>query len=216
MPNTDMEKKKSPSKNKRNRKGEITLKILEMVSKMALLPIEIIWAMGVAGYGASMKDFDREIRKFREGESGSRKFGVDSRTKQNYRKLFYKLKKEGFIAEKIEQGGRFLIRTKRGAEKFVRLKNLKDRFLLTSYKYKLEKTDKVVIVIFDVPEKEKWKREWLRNTLRELGMKNVQKSVFIGKVKIPELFLENMRKLHAIYYVEIFEIGKTGTLKHVV
>jgi len=105
---------------------------------------------------------------------------------------------------------------KRGAEKFVRLKNLKDRFLLTSYKYKPEKTDKVVIVIFDVPEKEKWKREWLRNTLRELGMKNVQKSVFIGKVKIPELFLENMRKLHAIDYVEIFEIGKTGTLKHVV
>ena len=74
----------------------------------------------------------------------------------------------------------------------------------------------MVIVIFDVPEKEKWKREWLRNTLRELGMKNVQKSVFIGKVKIPELFLENMRKLHAIDYVEIFEIGKTGTLKHVV
>jgi hypothetical protein len=42
----------------------------------------------------------------------------------------------------------------------------------------------------------------------------VQKSLWLGKVKIPEEFLVDIRKLSLLDYVEIFEITKTGSLKN--
>ena len=205
--------KKPPSQKREGWKGEITLKILEIIGKMVLLPIEIIWAMGAAGYGASMKDLDREIARFREGERVE--FEVDPWTKQKCYKLLCKLKKEGFIAEKTERGKSFLFRTRTGTEKVFKLKVLGERHQFISREYESEKTDKVTIVIFDVPEEERWKRGWLRDVLRGLGLKNIQKSVFIGKVRIPEQFFEDLRKLNMFGYVEIFEVGKAGTLSHV-
>ena len=80
--------------------------------------------------------------------------------------------------------------------------------------YAKERNDAFVIIAFDIPEKERGRRSWLREALRNLGMKMVQKSVWMGKVKIPEAFLNDLRSFHLVDYVEVFEITKTGSLEH--
>lgn len=79
---------------------------------------------------------------------------------------------------------------------------------------KAENGPTFIIVAFDIPEREKRKRNWLRQSLCRMGLSMVQKSVWIGRVKLPEDFIESLRHLKLADCVEIFEITKTGTLKH--
>lgn len=72
---------------------------------------------------------------------------------------------------------------------------------------------KLKIFAYDIPEREKQKRAWLREVLRLLGFRMLQKSLWIGKSKIPEGFLQDLRKKEIMDHVHIFEISKTGTLK---
>jgi hypothetical protein len=44
----------------------------------------------------------------------------------------------------------------------------------------------------------------------------VQKSVWVGKTKIPQDFLDDLFKLKLVDFVEIFEISRTGSLKHLI
>lgn len=79
--------------------------------------------------------------------------------------------------------------------------------------YESKSSDNLTIVIFDIPEKHKGKREWLRYILRRLGFEMAQKSVFMGKVNIPQRFLVDLGKMGLIGFVEIFEVSKEGSLK---
>ena len=60
------------------------------------------------------------------------------------------------------------------------------------------------------------KQDWLREVLKHLGLKMVQRSVWVGHWELPEEFLEDLRNLHIVDCVEIFEVGKSGTLKHLI
>ena len=73
-----------------------------------------------------------------------------------------------------------------------------------------------MIFAFDVPEKEKRKRGWLRTVLRRLDFTMIQKSVWVGKSKIPQEFLEDIYRFKMVDFVEIFEVSKTGSLRHIV
>ena len=83
-------------------------------------------------------------------------------------------------------------------------------------KYKKEKGEKTAIIIFDIPENERRKRNWVREALKNMDFKMVQKSVWIGKIKIPKEFLNNLEVLELLDFVKIFEISKTGSLETVV
>ena len=69
----------------------------------------------------------------------------------------------------------------------------------------------IMIVTFDVPEKEKRKREWLRECLRLLGFKKLHKSVWMGKEILPEDFIHALRERDMIGYVHILAVDKRGT-----
>ncbi|MBI5221132.1 MAG: hypothetical protein HY978_04865 [Candidatus Liptonbacteria bacterium] len=76
--------------------------------------------------------------------------------------------------------------------------------------------DKFVVVAFDVPEKERWKRRWLRSVLTNLNLHLVQRSVWVGKAAIPKQFVQDLAALNLLEAVEIFEVTKTGTLRHLI
>jgi DNA-binding transcriptional regulator PaaX len=99
--------------------------------------------------------------------------------------------------------------TRKGLEK---LKILKKKNRKTLINYSKEKSDKLIIVIFDVPEKERHKRNWLRSVLASLDFKFLQQSVWIGKTKIPKEFLNDLRDQKMLDYVHIFKISKSGTI----
>src|SRR3989338_9314236 len=57
----------------------------------------------------------------------------------------------------------------------------------------------LIILVFDIPEKQKGKRVWLRGELRLLDFEPLQKSVWIGKGPLPPKFI------HKITSIGIFE-----------
>ncbi|MBI5742583.1 MAG: hypothetical protein HZA25_01965 [Candidatus Niyogibacteria bacterium] len=83
-------------------------------------------------------------------------------------------------------------------------------------KYGELKKGNYAIVTFDVPERERRKREWLRCVLKNLKFRPVQQSVWLGRTKIPIDFLDDLKDLNMTDYVEIFEVSRQGTLRHVV
>jgi len=119
------------------------------------------------------------------------------------------------IEEKEKNNKKFFIITKKGKGKLSFLKK-QHKESLPEVSYSSEENNKFIIFIFDIPEKEKRKRDWLREVLKKLGLKMIQKSVWIGKTKIPKEFLDDLFKLKIIDYVEIFEITKAGSLKNLV
>ena len=75
--------------------------------------------------------------------------------------------------------------------------------------------NKIKIITFDIPERERWKRAWLREALMFLGFSMLHKSVWVGKNKIPEQFLEDLRDMNLIKYTHILEVSASGTLKEI-
>ena len=78
--------------------------------------------------------------------------------------------------------------------------------------YNSEKTKNTIIVVFDIPEQERQKRDWLRSCLTHLEFKKIQQSVWMGHRKIPQTLLEDLAKLNMLKYVEIFTAQKLGSL----
>ena len=68
------------------------------------------------------------------------------------------------------------------------------------------------VIIFDVPEKERFKRDKLRIELVALDFKQVQKSVWVGNIVLPKLFLQYLRDFSLLSYVRIFSVKELGTL----
>ncbi len=69
------------------------------------------------------------------------------------------------------------------------------------------------IVVFDIPEKEKHKRVWIRSELVALGYKMVQKSVWLGKCPLPEDFMLEIKQRNLTYCVHIFSVKEKGTIE---
>ncbi|HDH31265.1 MAG TPA: CRISPR-associated endonuclease Cas2, partial [Candidatus Wolfebacteria bacterium] len=144
----------------------------------------------------------------------SKEVELKRKAKQRYHSLIYKLKKDNLIKESVKGDKKFFIITKKGKDKLSLLIK-RNKKMLPKIFYQKEKGDKFIIIAFDVPETERIKRDWLREVIKNLGFKMIQKSVWIGKIKIPKEFLNDLLKLKLVDFVEIFEISKIGSLKHI-
>lgn len=63
-----------------------------------------------------------------------------------------------------------------------------------------------MIIAFDIPETYRRKRDWLRIELKLLNFLPIQKSVWLGPVPLPKVFIENLNKIHILKYLKIFEV----------
>jgi len=76
-----------------------------------------------------------------------------------------------------------------------------------------EKDGAIRLVIFDIPEKERKKRLWLRLELIAYDYSLLQKSVWVGYRPLPKDFLDSLEYLNLRSHVQIFSIKHKGTLK---
>ncbi|MDO8470170.1 MAG: CRISPR-associated endonuclease Cas2 [bacterium] len=194
-------------------RGAKTKAILEALEGAALSVMDLGIAMLVLPCGASRGSFERvrgELVRDRELAKES------SREWQRYWSMLTHLKKTGLVAEtRVSGGAAKLILTKFGLERLVEFRSN----LAVSYapdRYRGEPSKKVVIVAFDVPERERRKRDWLRAVLIQLGFHKVQQSVFVGKVVIPQVLLDNVAELGLIPHIQIFSVTERGTLRSLV
>lgn len=193
-----------------------TLKILEMISDGVVDMADVMVAFLEVPYsGASIGSFEYQFAKLHAKRLvGREKRELEKKTRQRFYSMISKLKEDGLLEKARGDDGTFLRITPLGKRKFDILAAKKSD-ALPDPRYPKSKDGSHVIVAFDVPEKERRKREWLRCALKNLEFQLIQQSVWIGKTKIPKGFLEDLRDMKLAGYVEIFEISKKGTLRHV-
>ena len=142
--------------------------------------------------------------------------GVARRCKRGDKQKFYSmlahLKKEGFIQNKKDTAGPLLwFITPSGRKKLDALKSSPTKRMRTIY----PTTDggALSIVAFDIPETRRRYREWISEVLGILNYQRIQKSVWAGTTKIPEDFIADAHRYKVFEYLDIFEVGKRGTLQ---
>jgi hypothetical protein len=156
----------------------------------------------LSGYGESY----RKARRLAYGTGKPTKRGKDwgdaYREAQRFYNLLNYLKRQGLIGKEKaggERHARWSI-TRAGQKK------------LKNERYHAEKDRTLRVVIFDVPEWEKNKREWLREALRSMGFSLLQDSVWIGSQKIPERFLLDLKEKELVSCVHIFSVYREGSI----
>ena len=78
----------------------------------------------------------------------------------------------------------------------------------------IPKSDGVArLVIFDVPERERDKRDMIRAELIGSGFSQLQKSVWIGHHPLPQDFIRMVEDIEASDHVHIFSVRGHGTLR---
>ena len=188
-------------------KGDLTIKILEALESAASVTGELL--------GVFLCDYQESYRRAR-GITYGRMYDKKSpaelkkeRDKKFYN-LMHRLQKDGLITKKKSS---WTI-TKKGKQKLDGLKERKEVFIPRK-KYLIEEGKELNIIIFDIPEEQRRKRDWLRETLIQLGFSKLQQSVWISKNKLPEELLKDLQTFRMLEYVEIFSITKTGTIRHI-
>ena len=119
--------------------------------------------------------------------------------KKTFQDNTYRLKKLGLIAKDPQKKVYYL--TDEG-KKFTAY--IEDRYGVLSRKW----DGKVRVVIFDIPEKKRQWREWLRSELLLLQYKILQKSVYIGKTPLPKSFYQEVIGAGLGKYVFIFTMSE--------
>ena len=182
-------------------------KVLEVLQCGAETTIGLLDAM-TSGYSESYKKLKRYQREPFSFKSDWSKSYSES---QKFYSLLYYLKKQGLIEGKKDGRGSLWRIRPAGVEK---LSNIKKRkiFSASSINYR-EEPDTLKIITFDIPTKDDRKRYWLRAVLKRIGFKMLQKSVWFGKKKIPESFMNDLRERGMIDYVHVLAVSKTGSLR---
>ena len=187
------------------KESKIIPKILEILQSGAEATAQI-FDIFTSGYSESYRKAHRYAR---QRLHFSTDWAEDYRSKQRFYSLLNKLKRDGLVKKNSSgRQSRWTI-TKTGLIKLAGIKKVnEEERKLNDGLWR--------IVIFDVPEKERPKRIWLRSALTNNNFKMLQKSVWIGKRKLPEKFILSLKQKQMITYVYIFEVGKTGTLHEII
>ena len=195
-------------------KGDLIFNILEILESAVFTTADLIDV-----FTSSYSESYRKARRLMLYGPSHRKSLVDSlqnvyQENQKFYNLLYRLQKDGLIerAKNSRKRKSCWLITKKGKERFKELKELKEK-IIPKKDYPVEKDNNFKIVIFDIPEKNRKKRDWLRENLIRLKFSMLQKSVWIGKTKPPQEFIKDIKELEILPYVEIFSINKTGSIE---
>lgn len=78
------------------------------------------------------------------------------------------------------------------------------------YKYKIiyskPESSSKIIMIFDIPEKERATRDWLRGQIKFWNFKMIQKSVWLGMGPLPKEFYERIKMLNLDKNIKVFNV----------
>jgi DNA-binding transcriptional regulator PaaX len=119
---------------------------------------------------------------------------------QSVRNILSRMKKKGLLSNKngtwkITQEGKDLLKEKQ----------LSIFMKFSSRKNSNKKLPKTTIIVFDIPEKKRLYRDWLRSELVNFGFELVQKSVWFGPT-LPREFIKYLGERNILEYVRFFKV----------
>ena len=191
-----------------NYKNSKTKKILGLIRHKALTAAEIFET-----FRLSSPDTFRVTKRLL-GHMDVPKFDYADWKRQEEKKfytLLSKMKRDGFIKKENFNSKNFWELTRKGLNHLERVSGFSE-IILPQKKYKKEKSSDLTLIAFDIPEKYRHKRVWLRKYLIDLGFQMLQKSVWIGMYEVPEDFLYDLKELNLLDNMHILKVNKTGSL----
>ena len=188
-------------------KGDVLYNILDFLENRVWDQLNFFEAFFKAGYGASFSKLEYENRKL---SSARDKYAYTRQEKRRFQKYLYALKKDKFIA--LNNEGQIAISTV-GKKKLSLLKRDK---ILSSDNFKKGKSQRTIIISYDLPVRFNRERNRLREILRVLDFHPIHQSVWAGKSKIPEKLIQALEEAKILKYVEILEVTKNGSLREVI
>lgn len=118
---------------------------------------------------------------------------------KGFSRLIYYLKKKGLIDIENLKGKKAILLTKKGSERVLKI-SLKT----AGKKYRAD--GKWQMIIFDIPEKKRRQRDFLRNSLLVLGYKMLQKSIWVCPYNVEKETERLLRDYSLDQYVKTFLI----------
>ncbi len=190
--------------------GSKVYAILAFLKEGACEITDTLWSVSTLPYGSSSWTIEKKRRALRKQRELT---AQQQREMRRYRNLISYLKKKGLVSSSASPRGKSLLMlTERGVTRLSVLQQ-SPHYSCTWSRYRTEPSPRLIIVAFDIPERYRTKRAWLRDALRHLKFRMVQKSFFIGKVVVPQEFLDDLRTLDLLPFVELFSVTTSGTLK---
>jgi CRISPR/Cas system-associated endoribonuclease Cas2 len=194
-------------------KGKYALQILTAIGETAVHASDVLRVMiehpsREAFLTQSFKNLAAIERKRERGKAIREEY---FRRANRYKNVVAWLKRDGIVKEVTLKKQRFICITLKG-RKYREMLLKRQENALPEPHYAKRKQKRTVIVAFDVPEKEKGKRAWLRQALKSVGFRMIQKSVWFGRAEIPPEMLSDLQRLHLIEFVEIFSVTQKGSL----
>ncbi len=131
-------------------------------------------------------------------------YGKDGRLNKNsLSSTLSRMKRKGLLKTK----GREWTITPEGKELLESRKRSDIRRFFSNHRSTSKNNEKRLIIIFDIPEKRKRHREWLRSELIGLGFDLIQKSVWFGPA-LPKEFVVYMKKIKLLKHVRFFRANE--------
>ena len=127
--------------------------------------------------------------------------------KQRYYTMISRLRQDGLLTQELTI-------TQKGASFILKLFGKKEELPHPATYTGIQKPG-MTLVTFDIPEKQRRRRAWLRSVLKNLEFGMLHKSVWLGKKRIPKSLIDDLKKFRLVGFVEILEISKQGTIKNV-
>lgn len=189
-------------------KGSLTLRALEAIEEIGCGVSDLCFiftlpygtSRGRALHELERRKIDRLVRIQRLREAKEKR--------QQVYNLLYHLQKDQLVARSHEQGLRL---TGKGMRMLEKLRKRRER-AVPSTAYEAKKSNTLTVFVFDIPEGDRYKRSWLRSALKNLNFTMLQKSVWIGKTKLPKSFLDDLEALDLFSYIHIFSVSKAGSI----
>jgi len=191
-------------------RSENKLKILEFLDNSVESIGNLLFFFSLP-YGTSFSRAKYLLRKEKERRE---RLKIADEKRRNFYTLISRLKKDGLIEKNKNKNEIFIKLTAKG-KSILKILQAQKHNDLPNKRYETQEETTFKIITFDIPEKQRKKRKWLRDSLRELKFEMLQKSVWIGKTKLPEEFISDLNRAKILSYIEIFEITKSGSIKHI-
>ena len=203
--------------------GEITTGILKKLDAGTLALNDLFDFIESGGIRYRSRGLSGEDFKAFKRRSWQRRVALNAQQqaadeKQRFYNLIHRLYKEELITKEQRGVKTSLSITRKGAEKYRAIKKYlakkqsTERPLIAPSEYPKIKNQSSIIVSFDIPEKEAYKRVWLRSVLRNLDYTILHESVWIGNNALPKELLDDCRRMNMTRYLHIFSVLKKGTI----
>lgn len=159
----------------------------------------------------------RKLRRLRDyGPPSFRTDWADAyRRRRAFSCMLQYLKKEGFVERQKEGRNSYWHITVQGKKKLSGLKKSALNLSTANLSFEKPQGKGITVFAFDIPERERKKRDWLRQCLIAMEFRCLQKSVWVSRGALSEKFMYALREREMLSYIHIFSITKRGTIREI-